>query len=270
MSARRPRRTLAETADRYRLYEQSVQDIPAEFAFVRRTFISHRDAVPRTLREDFAGLGGLACRWVKQGPGFNATAVDIDAEVLSEGRRRRWARLRPTERRRVRWLCADVLKARAAPADIVTAFNFSYWTFKTRPLMRQYFRKVHQGLTRHGLFIADAFGGYEACQVLKESRRVGSFTYVWDQAEYLPVTGDLRCHIHFRFPDRSRLEKAFSYDWRLWTLPELQELLDEAGFRRSTIYWEGFDRHGNGNGEFRPEAKGEPDAGWIAYLVADK
>jgi hypothetical protein len=167
-------------------------------------------------------------------------------------------------------LCADVLKARAAPADIVTAFNFSYWTFKTRPLMRQYFRKVHQGLTRQGVFIADAFGGYEACQVLKESRRVGSFTYVWDQAEYLPVTGDLRCHIHFRFPDRSRLEKAFSYDWRLWTLPELQELLDEAGFRRSTIYWEGFDRYGNGNGEFRPEAKGEPDAGWIAYLVADK
>jgi hypothetical protein len=93
---------------------------------------------------------------------------------------------------------------------------------------------------------------------------------VWDQAEYFPVTGDLLCHIHFRFPDRSRLERAFTYDWRLWTLPELRELLEEAGFRRTTVYWEGTDRRGNGNGEFLPEAKGEADAGWIVYLVAEK
>jgi SAM-dependent methyltransferase len=270
MSARRSRRTLAERADRYRLYETSVQDIPAEFEFIRNTFLSHRGIAPRTLREDFAGLGSLACRWARQGPGFDATAVDLDPHVLAVGRRRGLARLRPSERRRVHWLCADVLKARTFPADVTTAFNFSYWTFKTRPLLRRYFQGVYRGLTRRGLFIADAFGGYEACQVMRESRRMGSFTYVWEQAEYFPVTGDLLCHIHFRFPDRSRLERAFSYDWRLWTLPELRELLEEVGFRRTTVYWEGTDRHGNGNGEFVAEARGAADAGWIAYLVAEK
>jgi hypothetical protein len=30
----------------------------------------------------------------------------------------------------------------------------------------------------------------------------------------------LVCHIHFDFEDGSRLERAFSYDWRLWSLPE--------------------------------------------------
>lgn len=270
MSERGSHRTLAERADRYRLYQASVQDIPAEFAFIRKTFINHRGIVPQVLREDFAGLGSLACRWVRQGPGFDAIAVDLDADVLTEGRRRHWTRLKPAEQRRVRWLCADVLKVRSSPADIVTAFNFSYWTFKTRPLLLRYFKSVHRGLTRRGIFIADAFGGYEACQVLRESRRMGSFTYVWDQAEYLPVTGDLRCHIHFRFPDRSRLDCAFTYDWRLWTLPELRELLAEAGFRGTTVYWEGTDRRGNGTGEFLPEPKGEADAGWIAYLVAEK
>ncbi len=87
---------------------------------------------------------------------------------------------------------------------------------------------------------------------------------------YRPVTGDLTCHIHFRFPDRSRIDKAFTYDWRLWTLPELRELLDEAGFRTVTVFWEGDDGDGGGNGEFTPDPAGEADAGWIAYLVAEK
>ena len=105
---------------------------------------------------------------------------------------------------------------------------------------------------------------------IREARRLGSFTYVWEQASYLPVTGDISCHIHFRFPDRSRIDRSFSYEWRLWTLPELRELLTEAGFVRATVYWEGTDKRGQGNGVFKPETRGEADAGWIAYIVAEK
>jgi len=32
------------------------------------------------------------------------------------------------------------------------------------------------------------------------------------------------------------LDRAFSYYWRMWTLPELQELLQEAGFVKVTVY----------------------------------
>ncbi len=43
------------------------------------------------------------------------------------------------------------------------------------------------------------------------------------------------CHIDFKFEDGSVQKRAFSYDWRLWILPEIREVLAEAGFRRSTV-----------------------------------
>jgi hypothetical protein len=56
----------------------------------------------------------------------------------------------------------------------------------------------------------------------------------------------------------------------LWTLPEILEMLTETGFKNPTVYWEGTDEDGDGDGEFTPESQGEADAGWIAYLVAEK
>ena len=49
-----------------------------------------------------------------------------------------------------------------------------------------------------------------------------------------------------------------------------REVLDEAGFSKSTLYWEGEDEDGEGNGEFTPEDRGEADLAWIAYIVAEK
>jgi hypothetical protein len=66
------------------------------------------------------------------------------------------------------------------------------------------------------------------------------------------------------------MKKAFTYVWRLWTLPEILEMLAETGFKNPTVYWEGTDEDGEGDGVFTPETKGEADAGWIAYLVAEK
>ena len=53
-------------------------------------------------------------------------------------------------------------------------------------------------------------------------------------------------------------------------MPELTEVLAEAGFAKSTVYWEVTDEDGDGDGEFTPEVQGEADAGWIAYIVAEK
>ena len=104
-----------------------------------------------------------------------------------------------------------------------------------------------------------------------EKRGTDHFTYVWDQHRYNPVNGDITCLIHFTFPDGSKMKRAFSYRWRLWTLPELQELLTEAGFRRVLVYWEGTDeKTGEGSGEYLPTKVGEADAGWICYLSAEK
>ena len=78
------------------------------------------------------------------------------------------------------------------------------------------------------------------------------------------------CHIHFKFPDGSKLKRAFSYDWRMWTLPELREVLIEAGFATARVYWEGEDEDGEFNGIFSETQTGFPDPAWVVYLIAER
>ncbi|MDE2091561.1 MAG: class I SAM-dependent methyltransferase [Gammaproteobacteria bacterium] len=270
-SVRRPRLlTLAERADRHALYQKSVQDPAWEMQFVEQTFRDLRGRAPFRLREDFCGTALAACEWVSRNRRHEAIAVDIDMAVLAWGREYNLARLGAGAARRITLLQADVLKVRSTAADIVLAFNFSYWVFKERAILKRYFRQVRRGLADDGLFMLDAYGGYDAHRRMRERQDFGRFTYIWEQAEYEPVSGQTTCHIHFSFPDGSRLPRAFSYHWRLWTLPELRELLMEAGFAKVTIYFEGINkRSGEGNGIFTAAARGDADAAWIAYLVAE-
>ena len=262
--------TLAEQADLHELYEEAVQSVDNEVEFLQDTFreLRGRDAV--SFREDFCGTASASCEWVRTGAGRHAIGVDIDPEVLDWGRKNRIGRLPEADRPRVKLLNEDVMRVETGPVDIVGAFNFSYWLFKTRAAMRSYFSRVRDSLSEDGVFFIDAYGGSEAFDTQKEKTKCEGFTYIWHQAKYEPVTGRTVCHIHFRFPDGSKIKKAFSYDWRLWTLPELSELLEEAGFARVRVYWEGEDEDGEGSGEFFEEATGEADPAWIAYLVAEK
>jgi len=262
--------TMAETADIHELYEQSVQAVDLEVEFLQDTFRALRGREAVSLREDFCGTASLSCQWVRSGPHRYATGVDIDAGVLDWGRRNRVARLPEVARARVKLLNDDVRRVTTDPVDLVGAFNFSYFCFKTRGEMRDYFTRVHGSLNAGGLLFLDAFGGPEASDLTKEKTKLRGFTYVWEQAEFEPVTSRIVCHIHFKFSDGSKIKRAFTYDWRLWTLPELHEILLEAGFSKVRVYWEGDDGDGGGNGEFKEHATGEPDLAWIAYLVAEK
>lgn len=264
---RRPSR--AERSDRHVLYESAVQNVDAEIDFIDATFGALRGRRALRLREDFCGTANTACGWVQRRGANLAWGVDLDPVVLDWSRAHKIPRLTPRQRERLRLLNVDVLRVRIDPVDVVLAMNFSYWVFRDRASMKRYFRKVHAGLAADGIFFLDAFGGYEACQELEESTVHKDFTYIWDQASFNPINNDITCHIHFRFRDGSRLDRAFTYHWRLWSLPELTELLEECGFR-STVYWEGTDKNGDGDGNFTPATVGEADAGWIAYIVAEK
>jgi SAM-dependent methyltransferase len=261
---------MADKADIHELYERSVQAVDVEAEFLRDTFRSLRRREPQSLREDFCGTASLCCEWVRQSPRRRAIGVDIHAPTLEWGREHRLARLPAPARARVQLLRNDVRKVVTDKVDIVGAFNFSYFCFKTRDEMRGYFARVRRALKDDGLFFLDAFGGPEASAITTEKTKVRGFTYVWQQAEFEPVTSRILCHIHFRFPDGSKIERAFTYDWRLWTLPELTELLLEAGFSKVRVYWEGEDGEGGGDGEFKEHATGVADWAWIAYIVAEK
>ncbi len=273
MPKRKSAPTLAEQADRHRLYELSVQCAESEVDFVEETFRALRGRPARLLREDFCGTFNVCCEWVRRHRQNRAIGVDLDPEVLEWGRTHNLAALKPAQARRVRLVQADVRRARTEAPDIVSAMNFSYWLFRERRELKRYFRAVHRALVEDGIFFLDAYGGYEAFRELEEEREVetdlGEVTYVWEQAAFNPVDHELVCHIHFRFEDGSSLERAFSYHWRLWTLPELRDLLEECGFA-VTFYWQGWDEEGEPDGDFHPATRADADAGWICYIVAEK
>ncbi|MCW8889343.1 MAG: class I SAM-dependent methyltransferase [Sedimenticola sp.] len=263
---------MADHADRHHLYELSVQYAASEIEFVDDTYKAIRGRKASLLREDFCGTANVCCEWVRQRKGNRAIGVDLDLEVLNWGQENKLTELNAGQRKRITLLEADVLHVDAEPADIISAMNFSYWLFKERKDLKKYFCRVKDGLAEDGIFFLDAYGGYDSFRELEEERDIndGEFTYIWEQERYDPVTGGLICHIHFAFPDDSRLERAFSYDWRLWTLPEIRDLLEEAGFSKVTIYWQGWDDEGEPDGNFVPSATGEADAGWICYISAEK
>jgi SAM-dependent methyltransferase len=260
----------SELADRHSLYELSVQCAESEIEFVDTTFKRLTGRRCRLLREDFCGTAKVCCEWVQTRKSNQAIGVDIDQEVLNWGKDHNLAALPKGAQKRIYLLPENVLTVKTEPMDVVLAMNFSYWLFKQRKDLEHYFRQVHKALADDGVFFMDAYGGYDSFREIVEEREVDGFTYIWEQEKYEPISGGLICHIHFQFPDGSRLDKAFSYDWRLWTLPEIRELLEAAGFSRVTVYWQGFDDEGEPDGIFEPVDEGDADAGWICYISAEK
>lgn len=268
--AKQKKPTMAELADIHELYESAVQNVENEVEFLQATFRELRGRDGYLFREDFCGTAAASCEWVRQGPEYQAIGVDIDPDVLDWGRRNRVGRLPAGDQPRVSLIESDVMTVETPPVDLLAAFNFSYWIFDERATMLHYARRCHAALKDDGILFLDMFGGPESFEETKEKTKYDDFTYIWHQAEFHPVTNYMRCHIHFKFPDGSRIKNAFTYEWRMYTAPELRDILLEAGFRRVTVYWEGEDEEGEGNGIFTPDEKGEADLAWIAYIVAEK
>jgi hypothetical protein len=260
----------AARADKYALYEQSVQSTEFEYEFIDKNFKRIRGRKAQFLREDFCGTAQMCCEWVRGRKSNHAIGVDLDPEVLQWSREHHIGALKSDQRARVTLLQEDVLSVKTDPVDIVLAMNFSWQIFEQRARLRDYFTRVRDSLSDDGILFLDCFGGYDAYREIEEKTRHKGFTYVWDQASYDPISGHMECHIHFHFDDGSKLKKAFTYQWRLYTLPEIREVLAEAGFANVTVYWQGWDENDEPDGNFLPATSAEADAGWICMVSAEK
>lgn len=261
----------AKTSDRHVLYQDSVQDTEAEIDFVIETWESLRKRDAVFLREDFCGTAATACEWVRRHGDHVAVGIDLDQAVLDWGMLQNVAQLDDGQQERIELVCEDVTTANPGAADIILAMNFSYYLFLTRDALRAYFANALASLEDDGIFFLDAYGGYESHMNITEPRDCEGFTYIWEQADFNPIDSTMNCYIHFEFPDKSRMDRAFEYHWRLWSLAEITELLAEAGFGKVDVYWEGTDEEsGEGDGIYSPATKGDADPGWVCYVVAQK
>lgn len=260
----------AETADRHRLYEKSVQATDFEYEFIDGAFRKLRGRKAHLLREDFCGTAQMCCEWVSRRTDNRAIGVDLDGEVLDWAREHNLSKLTPSRRDRVQLLQDNVMSVATEAVDVVMAMNFSWQVFKTRDELRGYFAKARDALVDDGVLFMDIFGGYESQKEMKEKTQHKGFTYVWEQASYEPISAHMTCYIHFHFDDGSKLKRAFVYEWRLWSLVEVQELLREAGYSDVVVYWQGEDDDGEPNGVFEPAETGDADPAWICMIAAVK
>lgn len=270
-SVKAKRQTMAAAADKYDLYVRSVQTPDVEVAFFDRAYRAHYGRRPTTLREDFCGTAAVCYEWVKSSPTRKAVGVDLDAEPLVWGAERFGSKLTDEQSSRLRIVHGDV-RTTNSRAEVIAAQNFSYFCFYTREELKAYFRHVRRCLEPEGMLVLDVLGGSEVLEDNREEETsFGKFRYVWDHVDFDPVSHRCSFAIHFRFRDGSEMRNAFRYDWRLWTLPELRELLAEAGFSSSDVFWEATDRAtGEGNGVYLKRARGDADPAWVVYLVAWK
>ena len=267
---------------RHALYEAAVQNVEADIEFFERVYKERHGRPFRVLREDFCGTATLACAFASGSAEHESWGVDLDRETLDWGRENRIRPLPPEAQERVHLLCDDVLAADCPPADVVAALNFSYFVFKTREALLTYFRSALKSLASGGALIMDLFGGSEAMGDLEESDRKDAmthpdgirtpeFTYTWEQTRFNPVTHEMLCHIHFKLSGGRKLKRAFTYDWRMWTIPEIRELLAEAGFSASEVHIEGWDdEKDESDGVFTRKDRFENQESWLAYIVAWK
>ena len=257
-------------ADKLRLYELSVQDPDFEVEFAVLQYRKRRRRRPLVLREDFCGSALNSCRWVEGHHQARAIALDLDQPTLDWAHTHNRVPLGDASRR-VELRHEDVRTVTRPKADVIQAFNFSSYLFNPLPELLTYFRCVRRSLAPGGIFMLDGYGGWDSQQILKEPRTVksplGTFGYVWDQADFNPIDGRALCYIHFEFKNRKRWKQAFTYHWRIYSPPEICDALAATGFRNIKVLWD-FEDDEDAS-DFRPATQVDNCPGWVFYVVAD-
>jgi hypothetical protein len=220
--------------DRHKLYELCVQSPPELVG----QLVAIHGGTPRVLGEDFCGTAAISVEWTRQVDGGRAIAVDRDAESL--------ARIPGCDAIEV--IAGDVVgdtDAKRHAADVIWTGNFSIGELHTRWDLLAYLGHVRSRLEPEGLFACDIYGGESAFLVgssdiehpLPDGRLV---VYTWEQCQADLLTGRVRNAMHFEVRRDGVVEQslrdAFTYDWRLWGVPELRDALVEAGFASVEIY----------------------------------
>jgi SAM-dependent methyltransferase len=256
--------------DKYWYYHASVQDPDETLGFIANTYRRQFTKRALTLGEDFCGTFALSAEWVKRDGTRRAVGVDLDPKPIKYGMTHYFSALTPDEQKRIQIINANVLDGGLPKVDALAAMNFSYFVFKQRKQLLAYLKNCHRRLNKKGILVLDTFGGTSTMEPNEDESRLRGFTYFWDQATFDPVTHHSMFYIHYKRKGERKREKVFRYDWRMWSIPELTECLEEAGFTESQVWWEDTDKRGHGTGTFSL-TKGEKNCpAWVSYVVGVK
>jgi len=261
----------SKTTDKHALYLASVQDPIGDVERVSKIYqeIFNKEAI--SFREDFSGTFALSCCWVQSGLNRSAIAIDIDHETIEYGKNNYLKNMEKSEQKRLEIIEGNAI-TETEPVDVIAAFNFSYCLLHKRSELLKYFKNCHASLEKEGMIIMDIFGGSDS-EILEVQERdidndiIAPFVFEFERKSFNPIDRLAHYGIHFKYSDGTEIKDAFTYHFRMWSLTELSDLLEEAGFSKILVYWEDSDDEGFGNGNFYQTKTEENSYNWNAYLV---
>ncbi|XP_071729759.1 uncharacterized protein [Rutidosis leptorrhynchoides] len=255
---------------KFSLYQQSVQSPKGDISYLQKFFLTYVGGrAPLHLQEDFCGTALLSTEWLRSDSRRTAIGLDLDVEALEwciENNVNKIGAdlssriflyhgnvLQPQEAKLVKSNLQNVMNnltienkdtnsepvaisETLPPRDIICAFNYSCCCLHSRRELVSYFKHARNALSKKGgIFVMDLYGGTSSECELRMQRRFPNFTYTWEQAGFDIVQRKTRISLHFTL-QKKKLRHAFSYSWRLWSLPEIKDCMEEAGFR-SVHFW---------------------------------
>lgn len=238
------------------LYERCVQNAPAAVELLLAIHAGggrQRRRTPTHLGEDFCGSAAVSRAWIARSPRHRAVALDLHAPTLAFAA----ARTPKAHAPRLALVHANALTcplprlrtpAPPAPLDILFVGNFSIAEIHARPALVAYLKRCRKRLGPQGVFICDTYGGPTAFAPGSMQRTLPgpashpgtTIRYTWQQREADPLTARVENALHFRLLQGREviedLPDAFTYHWRLWSIPELRDAMAEAGFTHTDVY----------------------------------
>lgn len=252
---------------KFSLYQQSVQSPKGDISYLQMFFLTYVGGrAPLHLQEDFCGTALLSTEWLRSDSRRTSVGLDFDLEALDWCIENNVNKVGTDLSSRIFLYHGNVLQPQEAklvknslpntmdnitleetendsealpPRDIVCAFNFSCCCLHTRHELVTYFKHALNALSKKGgIFVMDLYGGTSSECELKMQRKFPNFTYTWEQAGFDIVQRKTRISLHYTLLNhqKKKLRHAFSYSWRLWSLPEIKDCMEEAGFR-SVHFW---------------------------------
>lgn len=237
---------------KYKLYTDSVQSPSESIDLISRIYTDNFGKKALSLREDFCGTFQVGCEWVKSDPQRTAFGIDLDPEPLSRAKKN-IAKLKAVEKKRASLCRQDVRVPTIPRVDIISAENFSFYIFKKRAELISYFRSAFLSLNQKGVLTLDMIGGPDFIKSPSHSQRTlncketglaSPVVYRWRQQQFNAVTNEGLYSIDFKIGGNWH-KNVFTYDWRVWTIPEVTEALKDVGFSEVKVYWEEDTRKGS-------------------------
>jgi SAM-dependent methyltransferase len=217
--------------NRFDLYERCTQS-PADMAHVLGAI---HGGSPRRLCEDFSGTAATSLAWLKGGANRIATAIDLDPEAL-------------THHRAARGMTKLLRDVRAAPLtpkhDIIFVGNFSIGELHGRDDLNSYIARCFRRLASGGALIIELYDGPGAWKVGTQRRTIPlskstKVIYTWRQCRADRKTRRVENEIDFVVQSGRRVttfDRAFRYDWRLWSHTTLANIMRSVGFDHTAVF----------------------------------